>query len=103
MSVPDPNGFGGNPRIKTKSADWEDVPVTFGYNDGSRGIGAADIAYAFQTGRPHRTNGDLAYHVLETMEAFHTASDAGSYYQMTSTVERPAPLNPDLPEGTLDE
>jgi predicted dehydrogenase len=103
LSVPDPNGFGGTPRVKTKNTDWEDVPVIFGYNDGSRGIGAADIAYAFQTGRPHRVNGDLAYHVLETMEAFHTASDMGSYYNMTSTVERPAPLDPSLPEGTLDE
>jgi predicted dehydrogenase len=103
LLVPDPNGFGGTVRVKTKNTDWEEVPLTHGYTENARGIGAADIAYAVQSGRPHRASGALGHHVLETMQAFHEASDAGRHYAMTSTVERPAPLRADLPEGTLDE
>jgi hypothetical protein len=89
--------------VKRVGSDWEEVPLTHGYNDNARGIGAADIAYAIQSGRPHRASGALGFHVLETMYAFHASSDSDSHYPMTSTVERPAPLVADLPEGKLDE
>ena len=103
LAVPDPNGFGGPVRFKGKrDKEFQPVPLTHGYNDGNRGIGAADMAVAIQTGRPHRTNGDLGYHVLEAMWAFHDSSDSGTHYAMQSTVERPAPLKADLPEGELD-
>lgn len=103
LAVPDPNGFGGPVRIKTKRMkEFQEVPLTHGYQENSRGIAAADIAYAIQSGRPHRANGDLGYHVLEAMWSFHEASDTGAHYAMTSTVERPALLVASLPEGTLD-
>ena len=104
LGVPDPNGFGGVIQYKGKRMkDFVEVPLLFGHQDNARGIGAADIAYASQTGRKHRASGDLAYHVLEAMWAFHDASDTGRHYEMTSTVERPAPLNPALPDSVLDE
>ena len=97
------NGFGGPVRFKGKrDKEFKEVPLTHGHTEQGRGIGAADIAYAIQTGRPHRANGDLGYHVLEAMWAFHEASDSGTHYNMTSTVERPAPLRADLPEDELD-
>jgi predicted dehydrogenase len=103
IQVPDPNGFGGPVKVKTKrSKEFIEVPLTHGYEQNSRGIGAADLAYAARTGRKHRASGELGYHVLEAMWAFHDSSDSGTHYQMKSTVERPAMLPTDLPDGELD-
>lgn len=103
LAVPDPNGFGGTVQYKSKRMkEFMDVPLTHGHTENSRGIGAADIAYASQSGRKHRTSGELAYHVLEAMWAFHDASDQGRHYEMKSTTERPAPLRTDLPDDQLD-
>jgi len=93
LSVPDPNGFGGPVYVRRQGANqWDEVPLTHGYNDNCRGIGAADMAYALLEGRPHRVNGDLAYHVLEVMHGFHDASDEGKHYEVKSTCSRPAAL-----------
>ncbi|MBK0296133.1 hypothetical protein IAE22_28080 [Bacillus sp. S34] len=48
--------------------------VAAGYADAGRGYGLADMAHAIATDRPHRASGDLAFHVLEIMEAVQTAS-----------------------------
>ena len=92
LSVPDPNGFGGTVKVSRGGENWEDVPLTHGYAENSRGLGVADLAYAIQEGRPARAGGDLTYHVLEAMWGFLDSSAQGRYYAMQSTVERPAPL-----------
>ena len=103
LSVPDPNNFGGPVRVRRMGAkEWSEVPLTHGFAENSRGIAVADMAYALQSGRPHRANGDLAYHVLEAMHGFHDASDQGRHYAMQSTCERPAPLPMHLPKDELD-
>lgn len=103
LDVPDPNGFGGPVHVRRAGAsEWSEVPLTHGFAENSRGIGVADMAYAIQTGRPHRANGDLAYHVLEAMHGFHDASDSGTLYRMTSQCERPAALPLGLPKDGLD-
>jgi len=104
LSVPDPNGFGGPVRIRrANSQEWKEVPLTHGYAENSRGIGAADLAYAMRSGRPHRATGRLAFHVLDMMQAFHDASTAGAHVEIKSTCDRPAPLPMELREGMLDE
>ena len=104
LSVPDPNGFGGPVLVKRAGAsEWSDVPLTHGYAVNSRGIGVADMAYALRSGRPHRANGELAYHVLDIMHAFHDASREGKHIELASTCDRPAPLPMGLLPGTLDE
>jgi predicted dehydrogenase len=103
LSVPDPNGFGGVPRIKRMGAkEWSDIPLTHSYADNSRGIGPADMASAIAAGRPHRASGELAYHVLDIMHAIHDASDQGSHVALESTCERPAPMPMGLIKGDLD-
>ncbi|MDF2982837.1 MAG: oxidoreductase, partial [Devosia sp.] len=57
-----------------------------------RSLGVADMAHAILEGRPHRASGDLALHVLEVMEAFETASREHRAVEITTPVERPAPL-----------
>jgi predicted dehydrogenase len=102
LSVPDPNTFGGPVRVWLKD-EWKEVPLTHGYEENSRGLGVADMACALRSGRGHRANGDMAYHVLDVMEAVEDASREGKHIELKSTCERPAPLPMGLLPGTLDE
>jgi predicted dehydrogenase len=91
LSVPDPNTFGGPVSIrKAAGEDWEEVPVTRPYAENSRGTGPADMAAALEQGRPHRANGELAYHVLDIMHAIHDASEQDRHILLESTCEQPA-------------
>lgn len=94
LSVPDPNTFGGPVELHRAGVrSWTPVELTHGWDKNSRGIGLADMAHAMHTGRQHRANGDMAYHVLDIMEAIHDSSREGQHIELTSTCERPAPLN----------
>ena len=103
LSVPDPNTFGGPVRIsRARTKTWEDVPLVYGNSENSRGLGLADMAAALRSGRPHRANGDLAFHVLDLMHAIHDASNEGRHIAVASACERPAPLPPGLADGEVD-
>jgi predicted dehydrogenase len=103
LSVPDPNTFGGVVKVRRAGAqDWSEIPLTHGYTENMRGIGVADMAYALSTGRPHRANGMMAYHVLDLMQSFLDASAAGHHIAVASTCERPAALPVGLMAGELD-
>ncbi|HEY3415467.1 MAG TPA: Gfo/Idh/MocA family oxidoreductase [Armatimonadota bacterium] len=103
LSVPDPNGFGGPVRLWRQGADsWEEIALTHGYDQQGRSIGAADMAHALQSGRQHRASGELSYHVLDIMHAFHDASREGRHIELASTCDQPKALPVGLPEGLLD-
>lgn len=93
LSVPDPNTFGGPVYLREKNEkEWKEIPLTHGYSENSRGIGAADMAEAILEGRPHRANGNLTCHVLEIMYGLHEASEQGKHYHLSGSVERPQAL-----------
>lgn len=103
LQVPDPNTFDGPVKVfRNGYDDWKPVPISHIYTENSRSIGAADMAYAMQSGRKHRANGELANHVLEIMLAFDKSSQLGKKVEMTTTCERPAPLPMGLEHGELD-
>ncbi len=103
MQVPDPNGFGGPVRIfRSGMKEWMEVPLSHSYPDNSRGIGVADMAAAIRANRPHRANGDLAFHVLDLMLSFQEASESGRHVTIASTCERPAPMPMNLGHGLLE-
>lgn len=102
MNVPDPNGFGGTVQVKRGGGEWKEMPLTHDYIENTRSIGVADMAYALRSGRKHRANGDLTYHVLDLMHAFHDASDQGGHVQLESSCERPAGFPLGLLAGQLD-
>lgn len=103
LSLPDPNVFAGPVRLRRLGeAEWREVSLTYGHTQNSRGLGVADLAYAIRTGRPHRANGKMAFHVLDAMHAVLEASATGRHIELTSTCERPAPLPVGLPERQLD-
>jgi predicted dehydrogenase len=102
LLVPDPNRFGGSIEIG-RNKTWSARPVQHLYADGNyRIIGVADLAHAIRTKRPHRASGELAYHVLEVMEAFQTSSERGAHISIESRPRRPAMLPTDLVYGQLD-
>ena len=103
LLVPDPNTFGGPVRVARQGCDWGEVPLTHAYAENSRGIAVADMAYGLLSGRPHRASGELAYHVLDVMEAIRDASVSGKHVAVKSTCKRPAPLPTGLRKGVLDD
>jgi predicted dehydrogenase len=103
ISVPDPNWFGGEIELATAADDWHAVPTEHIYADGNyRIIGVADMATAIRSGRPHRANGDIAFHVLEVMEAFQRSADSGTHVVIGSRPDRAAAMPTDLRFGELD-
>ena len=101
MKVPNPNGFGGPVSVApSKGKGWDEIPLAFPQN--ARTIGVIDMVRAIRSGRLHRANGDLAYHVLELMTAFDKSSQSGQHVEIQSTLERPAPFPTGLDEWKVD-
>ena len=91
MLVPDPNGFGGEVKIKQYfDSEFKTCPLLTGDSENSRGIGLSDMADALLSGRStHRACGRLALHVLEIMEKIHTSSDEHREIRLESSCEKP--------------
>lgn len=89
----DPNQFGGKVRYARQLEDWTRVADKRPYTANSRGIGLIDMAQAIAKNRTHRCNESLALHVLEVMERSMDAARIGKPQRITTTCERPAPLD----------
>ena len=100
MKVPDPNGFGGPVPVCPAGGNWEEEEIRFPNN--ARMIGVIDMVSAIASGREHRANGALAYHVLEVMCAFDKSSETGEHVVIESTTERPDPVPLGLKEWEID-
>jgi predicted dehydrogenase len=101
----DPNHFGGVPEISIRGGEWEAVSISdfafgavnrttiFGHEVADyRSIGLVDMAVALRTGRPHRASSEMAYHVLEIIEALEASSKTQGHVNLTSRCERPQPI-----------
>jgi predicted dehydrogenase len=103
LSCPDPNTFGGEIfLLRAGEKEWTPVPFSHVYSDSWRSIGVADMAYGIQSGRRHRANGEMAFHVLDVMQSFLDSGAKGRHIALASTCERPAALPTGLVEGKLD-
>jgi predicted dehydrogenase len=92
LVVPDPNGFDGEVLVRgLGDSEWRPLPVSAGYLNAGRGYGLADLM-ATASGQEPRAGGRLAYHVLDIMESFVAAADAGPVVNVASSGVRPAPL-----------
>ena len=93
IAFPDPNNFDGDVRICARGADdWTTVPSTG--STASRGAGVLEMARAIRAGRPHRAQGELAFHVLDTMASIAESIDTKAFVDVESST---APV-PALPE-----
>ncbi|MFA9560003.1 Gfo/Idh/MocA family protein [Evansella sp. AB-rgal1] len=103
LLVPDPNTFGGPVRLRKKGEqEFVEIPLISKYHENSRGLGVLDMARAILHGSPHRSNGELAYHVLEAMHGFHISSEKGEFYHMESSCEKPKAFDTKLHENTAN-
>lgn len=109
LFLPDPNMFGGTVEMGAKGGDvsaLEPWDHPFGVaNQGEvanyRVAGLADMVAAIGSGRPHRCSLDLALHVVDVMTAVLRSGQAGSFVELATTCERPAPLGPDEARALL--
>lgn len=92
LLVPDPNGFGGEVKLRRGWNEFETMPLTHGFAENARGVGVLDMASAIHENRPQRASGDLAYHVLDVMLSFQDSSETNEFVQLTSAVDRPAAM-----------
>lgn len=91
--VPDPNGFGGPVKLFRKGEkDWVEAPLTHKFAENSRGLGLLDMVCALDSGRGHRLDGGLCYHVTDVMLGILDSAMAGKRERLTSTVDRPAAM-----------
>lgn len=89
LIVPDPNTFGGPISIlRAGEREWEHVPVVYGYQQNSRGLGVADACRALLCGELPRANSAQTFHVLDLMCAFHEASAERRVIDLNSRFER---------------
>ncbi|WP_144559487.1 Gfo/Idh/MocA family protein [Shouchella miscanthi] len=90
LILPDPNTFGG-PLFFKKQGEvaFQEVPLTYGFQENSRGLGVLDMVAAIKEKRAHRASDALAYHVLEAMHGILRSSIEEKHYQMVSTCSIP--------------
>ena len=104
LYLSDPNQFGGEVKFLPNAMDprhpaqpvtlWSCTPYG---NDGdllgARGIGPAEMAEAISENRPSRASKEMAFHVLEVLEAIHKSNETGAFVQIRSDYDVPAPLH----------
>ena len=88
MLFPDPNYFDGEIAIRRRDGEaWETVATTTAKS--FRGTGVLDMARALRGGRPHRAQGALGYHVLDTMIAIAESVESRTFVEVASSVDKP--------------
>jgi predicted dehydrogenase len=98
LYMSDPNQFGGEVKVILKGrTEPVALPPTHAFSENSRGIGPAELAWSLRKGRKPRTSKEMAFHGLELLLGIYKSCETGTFYQMTSTFQRPAPI----PRGYL--
>jgi predicted dehydrogenase len=91
LAMPSPNAFTGPSRLRRAGEkDWTVVAET-GSAVG-RGVGVLDMARAIRAGRPHRTGGAGALHVVEVLAAILESAGRGEFMPVASAFAVPEPL-----------
>jgi len=106
--IPDPNFFGGDVMAGGGDSsgiaaldDWDHPLARPNEERGTisranyRAVGLAEMAQAILEDRPHRCSLDLAIHTVDAMTAILTSGETGEFVPLSSSCERPAPLDPE--------
>lgn len=94
-----PDQFGDDVKIVRKGqTEPLVIPPNFGYGENSRGIGAAEMAWAMKQKRRNRANKEMALNALETLHGIAISSKSGRCYDLKSTFE----MTPSLAQGYLN-
>lgn len=94
IAFPDPNMFDGDVTITRRDSDEPEVIPSTGATS-TRGTGVLEMARALRAGRPHRAQGETAYHVLDAMVSIAESIEAHSFVDVQSTATAAEPLPED--------
>jgi predicted dehydrogenase len=92
LSLPDPNAFQGQLRMRRELGDWKKVSYASRRAREARGIGLADMAEAIVAGRDHRATGQLGLHVVDVARSILRSAAEGETIEIGTSPVRPAPL-----------
>jgi predicted dehydrogenase len=93
LVLPDPNRFDGDSTLWRFDGGQPTILPAEGSAYG-RGTGVADLARSLRAGVPEHAPGAIAAHVLDTLLGIREAAETGEPVTISSTVTRPAPLDP---------
>lgn len=106
LDLGDPNEFGGSLFVELAGGGgMKELPLTHAYAVNSRGLGAADAAYALRNGRAPRCSMELIYHVFEAAKGLEISCDTGRVYELTSRAPETVSFEPgymEYPEAVMD-
>ncbi|MBU9745234.1 Gfo/Idh/MocA family oxidoreductase [Lachnospiraceae bacterium ASD3451] len=98
LYLPDPDGFGGEVKVLRRgSREPAAIQQNHGFEENSRGLGAAEMAWALRKGRVPRAGKEMAVHSLEALHGIAESARTKRAYSMTTDFYRPKPL----PQGYL--
>jgi len=85
-----PNTFGGEPVLNRDYPKAENLvqPLTHHYEAG-RGLGILDLIESIKEEKTSRVDGQIAYHILDTILAFEDSEKSGGTVELESTCEQP--------------
>jgi predicted dehydrogenase len=92
LSLPDPNAFEGQLRMRRGPNDWKKVSYASRRTREARGIGLADMAQAIVQGRDHRATGQLGLHVVDVARSILRSAAEGETIEIGTNPVRPDPL-----------
>ncbi|MEM9523029.1 MAG: Gfo/Idh/MocA family oxidoreductase [Pseudomonadota bacterium] len=114
LFAPDPNFFGGQPEIAGPDGTIRPVdpwdhplgrpnvqPDSATPRANYRTAGLADMIAAIRENRAHRCALELALHAVDAMTSILRSGESGAFMELSTTCERPAPLNPRAAEELL--
>ena len=93
LYMSDPNQFGGEVRVLLKgNAEPVTLPQSHPFETESRGLGAAEMAWAIRRGRANRASKEMAFHALEVLHGIRISGETGRQYAVLSTFEKQSAL-----------
>lgn len=100
LYLPDPNRFGGDVKVLLKGQTEPFVlPPVYAYEEDSRGIGVAEMAWSIRNNRKNRASKEMACHVLEVLCKIGESGKLKRVCELETTFEKMPPL----PRGYLDK
>lgn len=103
LLLADPNEFGNKVYIQKNGSEQVEFPLSHPYRENSRGIGAADMAWALRTHREPRLSTEMGYHALEIINAVTACTEDNTVKILKTKFERPAPISSEFYGGASQE
>ena len=103
LILADPNEFGEKVYLQKGNTEPVEFPLSHPYKESSRGIGAADMAWALRTGRPPRLSTEMGLAALEAISAVEECTRDDQVKILKTKFNRPAPISSEFYAGANQE